>query len=162
MVLLTVKSCSSLSCSISLSVYLSIYLYTKESEKPKFPFDIRIFHKFFLFFWLFSFFFFYVRIFCFPGIVLLLNMVESTRCHFISQKAEKRVLHIRSATKQKEKGKKQKEKQVNYIGLTFVRCFLKSSSRHFLKKKKKKRTKRLRYRVITWTLSLLNLKIIRY
>jgi hypothetical protein len=37
-------------------------------------------------------------------------MVESTRCHFISQKAEKRVLHIRSATKQKEKGKKQKEK----------------------------------------------------
>lgn len=46
----TVKSCSSLSCSISLSIYLSIYLYTKESEKPKFPFDIRIFHEFFLFF----------------------------------------------------------------------------------------------------------------
>lgn len=142
-------------------VCLSIYLYTKESDKPKFPFDIRIFHEFFSFFWLFSF-FFYVGIFCFPGSVVLLNMVESTRCHFISQKAEKRVvLHIRSTTKQKEKGKKQKEKQVNYIGLTYVRCFLKSFSRHFLKKKKKKRTK-LRYRVITWTLSLLNLMIIRY
>lgn len=46
----TVKSCSSLSCSISLFIYLSIYLFTKESEKPKFPFDIRIFHEFFLLF----------------------------------------------------------------------------------------------------------------
>lgn len=161
MVLLTVKSCSSLSCSISLSIYLSIYI-QKKVRNLNFHLIYVFFISFFFFFWLFSFFFFYVRIFCFPGIVLLLNMVESTRCHFISQKAEKRVLHIRSATKQKEKGKKQKEKQVNYIGLTFVRCFLKSSSRHFLKKKKKKRTKRLRYRVITWTLSLLNLKIIRY
>jgi hypothetical protein len=54
--------------------------------------------------------------------VVLLNMVESTRCHFISQKAEKRVvLHIRSTTKQKEKGKKRKKNRLIILGWrTFV------------------------------------------
>jgi hypothetical protein len=48
--------------------------------------------------------------------VVLLNMVESARCHFISQKAEKRVLHIRSTTKQKEKGKKRKKNRLIILG----------------------------------------------
>ena len=104
----TVKSCSSLSCSISLSIYLSIYI-QKKVRNLNFHSIYVFFMSFFFFFWLFSF-FFYVGIFCFPGSVVLLNMVESARCHFISQKAEKRVLHIRSTTKQKEKGKKTKEK----------------------------------------------------